>query len=243
MIKKVLLCLTMIFLLTGCGDLETDKVTKKYVQNKIETSLTRGYGTKFEVNITSFDKNSEKREATATVYPKNDPSLKFKVTGSIEDDYFKGSRTGSSYHLNHDFGKILWEKVNNELAKKNYSFEIGGNADYKKVAENVRDYIKQQRILLDDYKTGSNIEIYFHENIRRADIPLTINGSEIDRYSKHIIIDDRNGLTIVDTSAGEYGWIGALELEDYLRYLANGQLENIVCEIRCHNYRSPYCTC
>jgi len=233
--KRIIFCLLIIVLLgsfTGCGDLDPAKVTKNYVQNRFEGSLRRNYGTEFKVNIISFDENSENREAKAVAYPKKDPSLSFEMTGSIGDDYFfSDSRIGSSYHVRYDFNKVLFSKIDKELGGK-YSFEIGGNADYEQIASNIRDYMKQLRILLDDYKTGYYLKIYFEEKYKRADIPLTLNGEEVEEKFSDIIIDERNGKVVVDTCQGDNGWLGQLEIEEYIELLAKGQLKKKINEIR-----------
>ena len=190
------------------------------------------------INITSLDTNSEKRESTAIAYPRNDPTLLFTVTGTIGADYFSASRAGSSYHVHDDFDDILWEKVNSELSKNQFSFEIGDGADYNQVAANILDYLNQLRLLLDDYKSGDKFNYYFTETHLRGRIPLTLNGDDIER---EIIIDSSNGKVVVDTFQSEHGWKGELEIEEYLQLLATGQLEKKIDEIRIgHGYTSLY---
>jgi len=243
MLKKIVslvfLCL-LFFIITGCGDLEPSKVTKKYVHNQFEETLIDAFGTDFVINIISFDSKSEKREAIAEAYPKIDSSLKFQIIGSIEADYFKGSKFGTSYHMKHNFDDILWTKIDKELANKGYSFEIGEGANYSLVAANIRNYMMQFRELLDNYKTGRSIEIYFREEYKTATIPLTINGVDVDKYSKRISIDDSNGKVIVDKSRGAYAGQGELEIEEFLQLLATGQLEKKVDEIRCSYGYAPF---
>ena len=234
-ILSFLLCLLLV-IATGCGEIDPSIVDKEYVQNKIEKALKYAYGVDFIVNVTSLDLHSEKKESTATAYPKNDPSLVFEATGYIGDDFLSATRAGSSYHIKSNFAGLLWAKINDELNKKGYSFEIGAGADYSLVASNIRDYLKQLRILLNDYKSGNYIKSYFSEEHQRGYIPLTLN---MDDIKKEIIIDSSNGKVIIDTTQSDHGWQGELEVEEYLQLLADGQLEKKIDEIRCGYGYSP----
>lgn len=207
--KKLLFLLMIVFIMTGCG-LNVSKVDERYVKSKIEKKLRDYYGTEFIVNIVSFDKNSNVKKSVAEVYPKVDPSLKFDVTGQIKCFFI------TYYYLMWDFN--IFDKINNELCSK-YSFEIGHNADYNLVADNVRNYLKEFRILINDYKNGERFKKYFDEKYERAEIPFTINGQRLQYINQEeIIIDRSNGKVVVDTNVDN--WVGEMELEEYLRLLS-----------------------
>ena len=231
----------MILSLVGCGYLEPDEVNEQYILKTFEKKLRSQYGAEFVIKIKSFNKDSERRESVAIAYPKKDPSLMFEISGSIQEDCLDASCFGTSYHTTNNFGNLLLKSVEEKLNNKyKYSLEIGGNADYEKIAGNVLLYLKELKTMLSDYKNGSFFDMYFDDGYLRGYVPLTLNG---DVVSKNILIDQDNGKVIIDTSQGDHGWQGELEISDYLEYLATGQLDKKICEIKCNNYPATACKC
>ena len=65
------------------------------------------------------------------------------------------------------------------------------------------------------------MEDNFDEKYLRGDVPMMLEG-RLGWW--HLIIDQRNNKVRVDTSAGEYGWQGELEIEEYLQHIVDGDL-------------------
>lgn len=228
-------------MLVGCGYLEPTEVDQDYVRNKFEKDLKRFLGGEFIVQIQEFDEQSELREATAIVYPNNDPSLSFEITGSIKEDCLDASCYGSSYHTEGawKFEDILYAKIRNDLAVK-YDLEIHDNVDYNLISKNILLYLNDFKSLLSPYKDGTYFDIYFDERFIRGYVPITFNG-EIKMV--YLVIDSNNDKVVIDYSQGEYGWVGELEIVDYLKYWVDGRLNLVICEIKCNHYPSVVCTC
>lgn len=239
--KKNILILFLLIFLTGCGYLDPTKVDREYVQEKIEKYLQNSLGGEFFFQIQEFDEQSERREVTAIAYSKDDSSLSFKVTGSIHENCIDASCYGSSYKVMIDdrFEDILLAKISNELYLK-YNLKLYDNVDYDELAKNIFLYLKDFRSLLGPYEDGIYFDMYFDEKFMYGYVPIIFND---ELKMKLFVIDLNNNKVVIDYSRGDYGWIGEIEIADYLKYWVDGRLDLVICEIKCNHYPSSSCNC
>ncbi len=228
----------MLFLITvtivGCGTLDPDKVTENYVKKEFREQLDRmfsKYGIKYQLEITSFDKNSEGRAASGIVKLKDSFNTVCEITGAIGKDNFDGQTIGTSYHVDNTCRIEILSNAERELNNK-YSFLINNDTDYEVLASNIKSYIKDLKNLLNEYKDGV-FKYYFDDKYSYAEIDITINNEDIEKKN---YLDNTNELVIIDFSQGDYGWHGELELSEYLKLLANGELQEKIDEIRINHY-------
>lgn len=166
--------------------------------------------------------------------------MTFEISGSIEDDCVEAdSCYGTSYHISANFDKILLDSIHYKLGKK-YLIEIGENVNMELAAKQVKLYLSDFRSMLNDYKDGTYFDYYFSEKYLRGYVQMTLN-AETQLY--FFAIDQSNDKVIVDYSAGEYGWQGELEMEEYLQHIVAGDLCLKKCEIKCKNYSKENCNC
>ena len=94
--------------------------------------------------------------------------------------------------------------------------------------------------MLMDYKEGEVFNTYFSEKTLEGGVPVMLEGQDSWWY---LYVDQSNNKVIVDTSAGEYGWQGELEIEEYLQHIVDGNLCQKECEIKCERYSKENCDC
>lgn len=188
----------------------------------------------YALEITSFDKDSSKRKAVGSVKIKDKFNTTCEIIGSIEDDCFVldsyENCYGSSYHVYASCEYKILENIKNELNNK-YSFVVNDDTDYEVLAKDIKSYIKDLKKLYMQY--DDMFEKYYDTEYSYAQVNIIINNEKVEEY---IYIDDDNGLVIIDFSQGKYGWKGELELSEYLKLLANGELQEKIDEIRMNHY-------
>lgn len=229
---KILFLLLVTLTVTACGELDSNEVTKNYVEKKFVKQLDSSFGDiEYKLEITSFNKSSNKREATGLVTVKDRFNTICYINGSIEEDTFSASHIGTSYHVYNSCKSTILENAQKILSER-YYFEINDTTNFVSLSNNIKSYIKDLQELLIEYKT-TMFDYYFSDNYSYAEISIIINGnSKIEK----IYIDNYNDLVITDLSAGQFAWRGEIELEEYLELLTNGELQNKIDEIHYNNY-------
>ena len=212
-IRIFILLLLALIITTGCGTLDPKKVNENYVKKQFIKKLDGLYkNVGYTLEITSFNKTSDKREAEGVVRLKDKLNTVCSINGLIEDDCIEyQSCYGTSYHVYEQCDEMILSNIKDILNGK-YSFVINDTTNYEKLSNDIKSYITEFYEYLNEY----NIKLfsdYSREKYSYGKINITINGNTIE---KEIFIDNDNGL--VSESQYQDGYI---ELSEYLKSLAN----------------------